>query len=298
MGLFGGLFNYAKEGPGVSKDAPKKKRFFLFFELYFRKFWKLCLLNIIYVLFCIPMAAAVFALYLIVSRSTDFTTQPWFMPAAVLSFVLAAITFGPATAGATYVLRNFAREEHAYIWYHFWKAFKTNFRQAWVMGVIDIVVSCLAAWVIWFYAMSLGQNSYFIVLLVLSVIFLIVFITMNYYVYLVMVTVELPFRHLIKNSFILSVLGVKYNVVVFIFTLIIGGLQVLFFPITLPVVLVIGVSTPMFISTFGVYPVVKKYCIDPVVAAQGTDADADDEAVFSDELLIKDGSRDDDDDED
>ena len=294
MSIFGGLFNYSKEGPGVSRDAPKKKRFFLFFELYFRKFWKLCLVNIIYVLFCIPMVAAVFALYLIASTSTDFTTQPWFIPAAILSFVLAAVTFGPATAGATYVLRNFAREEHAYIWYHFWKAFKSNFRQASVMGVIDILVSCIAAYVIMFYAMSMGEGNSFVILLILSVIFLIIFTVMNYYVYLLMVTIELPFIHLIKNSFILSVLGIKYNVVVFIFTFIIGALEVLFFPITLPVVLIIGVSTPMFITTFGVYPVVKKYCIDPVLDAQ--EEDQEEEAVFSDELIVKYGPADDDED--
>ena len=294
MSIFGGLFNYSKEGPGVSRDAPKKKRFFLFFELYFRKFWKLCLVNIIYVLFCIPMVAAVFALYLIASNSTDFTTQPWFIPAAILSFVLAAVTFGPATAGATYVLRNFAREEHAYIWYHFWKAFKSNFRQASVMGVIDILVSCIAAYVIMFYAMSMGEGNSFVILLILSVIFLIIFTVMNYYVYLLMVTIELPFIHLIKNSFILSVLGIKYNVVVFIFTFIVGAVEVLFFPITLPVVLIIGVSTPMFITTFGVYPVVKKYCIDPVLDAQ--EEDQEEEAVFSDELIVKDGPADDDED--
>ena len=294
MSIFGGLFNYSKEGPGVSRDAPKKKRFFLFFELYFRKFWKLCLVNIIYVLFCIPMVAAVFALYLIASNSTDFTTQPWFIPAAILSFVLAAVTFGPATAGATYVLRNFAREEHAYIWYHFWKAFKSNFRQASVMGVIDILVSCIAAYVIMFYAMSMGEGNSFVILLILSVIFLIIFTVMNYYVYLLMVTIELPFTHLIKNSFILSVLGIKYNVVVFIFTFIVGAVEVLFFPITLPVVLIIGVSTPMFITTFGVYPVVKKYCIDPVLEAQ--EEDQEEEAVFSDELIVKDGPADDDED--
>ena len=293
MSIFGGLFNYSKEGPGVSRDAPKKKRFFLFFELYFRKFWKLCLVNIIYVLFCIPMVAAVFALYLIASKSTDFTTQPWFIPAAILSFVLAAVTFGPATAGATYVLRNFAREEHAYIWYHFWKAFKSNFRQASVMGVIDILVSCIAAYVIMFYAMSMGEGNSFVILLILSVIFLIIFTVMNYYVYLLMVTIELPFTHLIKNSFILSVLGIKYNVVVFIFTFIVGAVEVLFFPITLPVVLIIGVSTPMFITTFGVYPVVKKYCIDPVLDAQEEEQE---EAVFSDELIVKDGPTDDDED--
>ena len=35
-GLFGGLFNYDKEGPGVDKNAPKKKGFIVFFEIYFK----------------------------------------------------------------------------------------------------------------------------------------------------------------------------------------------------------------------------------------------------------------------
>ena len=30
MAGFFGLFNYEKEGPGISKDAPKKKPFFAF----------------------------------------------------------------------------------------------------------------------------------------------------------------------------------------------------------------------------------------------------------------------------
>ena len=38
------IFNrYLKEGPGVEKDAPQKHRFFLFFELFGRKFTKLIL---------------------------------------------------------------------------------------------------------------------------------------------------------------------------------------------------------------------------------------------------------------
>ena len=291
MSLFGGFFNLSKEGPGVSKDGPKKKRFFLFFELYFRKFWKLCLLNIIYVLFCIPAAAAVFALYLIVSGSTDFTTLPWFWPAAALVFLLTAVTFGPATAGATYVMRNFAREEHAYVWYHFWKAYKSNFRQAVPMGIINIVTACVGVWVIWFYAASISRNSYFLILMIVSIVVMAVLIVMNYYTYLVMVTVNLRFSHLIKNSFILSVLGLKYNVVVFIFTTIVVALEVLFLPITIPVVLMLGLTTPMYIAIFGVYPVVKKYCIDPVLAAENNEEETD-EPVFSDELLIKERSDD------
>ena len=47
-GLFGGMFNYAKPGKGIDKNAPQKHRFLFFFELFFRKIWKLLGLNIIY----------------------------------------------------------------------------------------------------------------------------------------------------------------------------------------------------------------------------------------------------------
>ena len=33
--------NYDKPGAGVRKDAPQKKEFVLFFEIYARKFWNL-----------------------------------------------------------------------------------------------------------------------------------------------------------------------------------------------------------------------------------------------------------------
>ena len=41
MAGFFGLFDYAKEGPGVSKNAPKKRSFVVFLEIYGRKFWSL-----------------------------------------------------------------------------------------------------------------------------------------------------------------------------------------------------------------------------------------------------------------
>ena len=51
MGLFS--INYNKPGPGVSKDAPVKKPFFRFWEVYFRKFFDLIKVNL---LFAIPTA--------------------------------------------------------------------------------------------------------------------------------------------------------------------------------------------------------------------------------------------------
>ena len=104
MSLFGGLFNYSKPGPGVDKNAPKKKRFFYFFELFGRKFWKLVELNLLYLLCCIPV-----------------------------------VTIGPATCGLVYILRNFANEKPVFMVSDFFDAFKSNFKQGFVLGLLDIL---------------------------------------------------------------------------------------------------------------------------------------------------------------
>ena len=46
MGIFGG--NYMKEGPGVDKNAPKKKGFFLFWDIVIRKFTKFMGVSMLY----------------------------------------------------------------------------------------------------------------------------------------------------------------------------------------------------------------------------------------------------------
>ena len=77
---FFGLFNYNKPGPGVDKGETNKNRFFHFFELYFRKFWKLLELNLLFLLCCVPI-----------------------------------VTIGPAIAGFTYILRNYADERPTFM---------------------------------------------------------------------------------------------------------------------------------------------------------------------------------------
>ena len=106
MGFFNK--NYDKPGKGVSKNAPQKRRFFLFWELIGRKFGKIIQVNLLFILFSIPI-----------------------------------VTIGPASAAYTYILRNFAREDHAFIWWDFIDTFKKNFKQSFVAGIIDILITFL-----------------------------------------------------------------------------------------------------------------------------------------------------------
>ena len=57
MGLFGS--NYERAGSGIAKNAPKKKGFFRFFEIFGRKFWKPFELNLLYFVSFLPVIGAV-----------------------------------------------------------------------------------------------------------------------------------------------------------------------------------------------------------------------------------------------
>ena len=113
---FFGLFNYAKEGPGIAKDAPKKKTFFVFFETFFRNFWKFIPINLVYSLISIPV-----------------------------------LTIGLANAGLTNVARNTARDKHSFGLSDFWDTIKANWRQALPVGIINTIIYALLVFDIYFF---------------------------------------------------------------------------------------------------------------------------------------------------
>lgn len=280
MGLFSA--NYAKEGPGVDKNAPQKKRFFLFWDIYFRKFWKLVQVNFLYVLFWIPAAVGIYM---------------WvFGGANVLSMaliLLSVILGGPANAGLTYVLRNFAREEHAFVFSDFKDKLKENFKQAALYNLIYTVITAVIVVAAYFYFRQTSQSAFYYVPLVLSLACLLVITFMNFYMYTMIVTFRMTLRQMLKNAFIFSVLGIKTNLI----TLVINGalitLLVLFFPVTLLFIAIFACSTIAFISTFNAYPRIEKYMIAP----QQEPEENEEDKIFSDERLIPE-NEDEDDEED
>ena len=260
MSLFGGLFNYSKAGPGVDKDAPKKKRFFCFFELYGRKFWKLIELNLLYLLCCIPI-----------------------------------VTNGPATCGLVYILRNFANEKPVFMVSDFFDAFKSNFKQGFVLGILDLLTSGIVGIALLWYIANQGLSIAMAIPLGVCIAVEVLLMFMRFYTYLMTVTVELPIKHILKNSFIFSFLGLKTNFIS-AFWVILLVIPVLWIWPWLLFFILIGFSTMWFITTFNSYPYIVKYIIEPheqqMRAERGEDDDEydddddeeedDDEPIFTD----------------
>ena len=302
MAGFFGLFNYAKPGKGVSKDEPEKKRFFLFFELYFRKFWKLLLVNIIYAVITFPFLSA-FIIWLLNAFKVDasmlandvttyvFSAMVFGIPAPFnyILIGLSALLLGPATAAATYIWRQFARQEHAWVWTDFWERLASNFKQGLAVGILDILI-----WVsIVLYlsadlsgATALGQ--YLFVFRYVAILIFIIYTVMRFYVYLIMVTFNMSVISILRNCWIFSILGLVRNLCTIFFSLLV--IAATFF-IPLPMLAFLTYSLVGFITTFNAYPVVEKYMLKPrqenedgSITILENEAEEKSEALFADDV--------------
>jgi uncharacterized membrane protein YesL len=277
MAGFFGLFDYTKEGPGIPKDAPPKPRFIVFFEVLGRKFWKIVRVNLMYLLFNIPAILFMFffsAYYLqlftlnklIIIEDSELFGYLFggVIPQMIVFVCFPMISVGPAQAGMTYILRNFSREEHAFLWSDFIEHAKKNFKQSMIVGAINLIVTIFVLLDL-FILVPLQMNSMLkTVVSTVTVIAYTIFMMMNMYIYPMMVTFNLTIRQLYKNAFLFAYMKLIPN---FLILLVCLAVIILPFRLSLPVgyilFIFITMSLVSYITNFYVYPKLDKYMIQP-----------------------------------
>ena len=115
-----------------------------------------------------------------------------------------AIT-GPFTAGICYVTRNWARDEHAFIWSDFKDAVKANWKQSLVLSVITSLIPLLV-YVGWkFYGQMAVNNPVMMVPQVLVVLIAVIWAICITYMHPIAVTYELKLKDVIRNGLLLGI---------------------------------------------------------------------------------------------
>ncbi len=272
MGLFG---NYENAGVGIAKDAPKKKPFFRFMELTGRKFWKLIELNMLLMTLCLLPIAAALALYFLIQVNAGLA----FAAAAVLMIAF-AVLLGPYLAGCTKILRNFTLEKPLFLLDTFRKTFRSCFRQACIMGLIDSLIALSVGTGVYVYplmiesAKSAGASpTMYYVLFVASLSVAIAVLLMSFYAYLMIVSTDLSMKNILKNALALSCIALKTNLLTLVIAALILGVFILL-TIQFPAVLAfvwpfMPLSFIGFLIVFNCYPVIQKYVITPYYAQRG-----------------------------
>ena len=230
--MFGKMLNnyyYGKSGKGdYNKENLPRNRWQLFWEMLRVRFTGLFRLNIIAIAVFIPllyvcaqMVNNLFTLmtvYVTVEQDMAAATQdmlnlynnfgPAIQSVLNVSFLwmipCIAIT-GPAQAGMAYVTRNWARDEHAFVWSDFKDAVRDNWKQALGVSVITgfVPFAMLLCWQ--FYGSLAGGSVLYIIPQIFALTLGLLWMLALTYMYPMLVTYDMKFGQIIKNGFLLAI---------------------------------------------------------------------------------------------
>lgn len=277
-------YNY-KDRPEREAKALKKNRFFIFWEIFFRKFWRFISLNLIYFIITLPIlmffyltasgyiAANMGEEYIDLLSGVGFIAalladipSVLYMPLLIISVLI----YGPARMGFTYVYRNYTREEHAWI-SDVWEKARENWKQGLILGVLDFFITLLLVNNIVgvFGSSSSAVNVILTMSKYVSAVLLVVFLFVRHFTYLIAISVELPVKAIIRNSSLFCIMAFGRNVL----TVLVCGLVWIVTLFVLPLVTVVSLmlltySICGFAAVYICYPTVKKYIILPAIQNQ------------------------------
>jgi uncharacterized membrane protein YesL len=266
-----GLFSkdYESTGAGISKDAPKKKGAALFFDIVGRKFWSLMWVNLLYMLFFLPLVMIIVAIGALKNNETAS------MVVSITLLLAFMVLIGPATAGMTKVLRLFILNKHSFIGRDFLSGFKSNFKNAAIIGFFDCLIGLSAYAALNVYpvlAVQTGSRMLYVPMVITFSLFLVI-IMMNHYFFLMMTATNLSLKNLFKNSLALSFVALKQNLFVFVMALLTIALMTVLFLFLMPVFLFLVPFFPAaflcLLNCFVCYPVIQKYVINPYYTSIG-----------------------------
>ena len=130
-------------------------------------------------------------------KNVLFSSCLWLIPCILIT--------GPVQVGMAYVTRNWARDEHAFIWSDFKDAVKENWKQALGVSAITSVLPIIL-YVCWnFYGQMANENMFFIVPQVLTVSLGLVWALGMTFMYPMMVSYKMTFREIVKNGILLAI---------------------------------------------------------------------------------------------
>lgn len=266
-----GLFDMTKPGKGVDKEEPKKKGLFLFSELFARKFFSYIKLNMLYLATCVPAISVLWVVLVQILGGFLGDSPQEIAGAGLLALVFALFvtllySLSPFSAGYYYVLRNFVREDHAWVLADFFGRTKANLKNSLLLYGADLVFLSLAMLALRLYVMlAAGGITLMQVLLGLFLVVLTIYEIMTPYKWIMLVTFDLKLGEVLKNALYLTLGDLRRTLLYLLVTVlyIVIFYSIVQGPFLLGMILMalFGFSLYGLIQTMTVYPVIEKSLI-------------------------------------
>ena len=214
----------AKPGKGVDPNAPKKTGAALFFEIFWREFWEILKLNMLFLLFCLPIVT---------------------IPAAIT-----------AMSGITLLM---VRDENHFLFQDFWRVFKREFGRSLGAGWIVLLGLAATGFGVFFYSGMEDMGWFRLVPAALGGVGFLILYCMSFYVFVQLAMLNAPVKAILKNAFYLTFVCMKRNLLLLVITapLLLLGFGLL--PYSVPAVAMLVFAFNSLAISFCAYPSMQKY---------------------------------------
>ena len=307
MGFFDRLY-YGKAGKRdyTEMDMPKN-RVSLFFLVLKDHLFDLIKVNALQLIFWIPFLIWTY-MNLTVMQTIDaeaifaaengaqlfLNTFTSYLLTWLIGCIPCLLITGPSSAGAAYIMRNWARDQHAFLFSDFKDAFKSNWKQALGVSAIDAFVPVMGYTALAFYAQLVGSNVLMMLPMILTLSVLLLWALMLPLLYPMMVGYELGFKALLKNAMLMAAARFPHMLLARLITFVpVAALLIGLFTGNLTAILIVALYYMLFGFAFsrlvyasfanGVFDQYLNPHIEGAVVGQGLRPQMDDDELFDDD---------------
>lgn len=215
--------DYSTPGPGINPDEPEKFGFARFCEIFTLECRTMLKLNLMTLFACLPV-----------------------------------VTIPPALCAMNAVVRKMMLDEPVECFYDFREAFSAHWKQSYIIFILGTFLPLFTGTASFAYAHMAAINLWYFLPCILSLFTFVASALASAYLYPLLST-GLPLREIIRSALLLGI-GKPFRALLsFVVNGALLSFSIAFFPLTLPYILLIGLSVPCVIGQFFTRLNLRKY---------------------------------------
>ena len=222
MSSFMNNYYYGKAGKAdFTEDQLPSNRFELFFTTLRLHLSGLVGMNLLYVLFAVPAlwwtVKNLDVLLYVASQEETGNSVVGYITIYLLGMIPCVALIGVGLSGIAYILRNWSRDQHTFTMSDFKDSLKSN----WKLGLLEGLWTGIAMFVAWYCYVFYGgyaatTSVFYIIPEVLVLALCTLFFMSGMLAYPMLVTYDLKFRHVVRNSVLLVLRRLPMALLVFL----------------------------------------------------------------------------------
>jgi len=209
----------------IEKTTPGRKGMELFFYVFWHQFWEICKLNMIFILFCIPV-----------------------------------VTIPTALTAMHRITMYMFMDKTFYTFSDFFETFKAEWKRSSIAGSIYFSLLAVSVFGMYFYSLVINNFVLYSIAMLICALILIA----GFYLFPMLAVLDMSLKDIFKNSILLIFIRMPYNILTLLATAMLTLLIWMFLPFSMIGLICFVFAMNGLIISFCAYGSLKKYVIKDI----------------------------------